>query len=193
LEGRSEPERADWEPLAAEFKTELTSSGNSSSNFRVDLVTLAKFHFMKKRSFIVTLALAIASLPSIQAASHEGGDHDHTALEDQMSAMNKAWRSIRRQIKDPAKNDSTLEFMAKVKKAAQKSVDMTPILAKEMSGAEKKKFMAGYQKAMKNTVGLIGDLEAALKAGDNVKAEEIVGKINDARKHGHDKYKPEDD
>ncbi|MCH2615408.1 MAG: cytochrome b562 [Opitutales bacterium] len=147
---------------------------------------------MKKRSLIVTLALAIASLPSIQAASHEGGDHDHTALEDQMSAMNKAWRSIRRQIKDPAKNDSTLEFVAKVKKAAQKSVDMTPILAKEMSGAEKKKFMAGYQKAMKNTVGLIGDLEAALKAGDNVKAEEIVGKINDARKHGDDKYKPED-
>ena len=51
---------------------------------------------------------------------------------------------------------------------------MTPILAKEMSGAEKKKFMAGYQKAMKNTVGLIGDLEAALNAGDNAKAEEIV-------------------
>ena len=94
---------------------------------------------MKRRSLIITLALAIASLPSIQAASHEDGDHDHTALEDQMSAMNKAWRSIRRQIKDPAKNDSTLEYVAKVKKAAQKSVDMTPILAKEMSGAEKEK------------------------------------------------------
>jgi len=148
---------------------------------------------MKRRSLIVTLALAIASLPSIQANSHEGGDHDHTALEDQMSAMNKAWRSIRRQIKDPAKNDSTLEFVAKVKEAAQKSVDMTPILAEELSGAEKKKFMAGYQKAMKSTVALIGDLEAALKAGDNAKAEEIVGKINDARKKGHENYKPEDD
>lgn len=148
---------------------------------------------MKKRSLIVTLALAVASLPSIQANSHEGGDHDHTALEDQMSDMNKAWRSVRRQIKDPSKNDSTLEYVAKVKKAAQKSVDMTPILAKEMSGAEKKNFMAGYQKAMKNTVALIGDLEAALKAGDNSKAEEIVGKINDARKHGHEKYKPEDE
>ena len=148
---------------------------------------------MKRRSLIVTLALAIAMLPSIHANSHEGGDHDHTALEDQMSAMNKAWRSIRRQIKDPAKNDATLEFGAKVKKAAQKSVDLTPMLAEEMDGAEKKKFMAGYQKAMKDSVGLIGDLEAALKAGDNAKAEEIVGKINDARKHGHEKYKSEDD
>ena len=84
------------------------------------------------------LALAIAMLPSIQADSHGGGDHVHTALEDQMSAMNKAWRSIRRQIKDPAKNDSTLEYVAKVKKAAKKSVELTPILAKEKSGADKK-------------------------------------------------------
>lgn len=147
---------------------------------------------MKRRSLIVTLALAVALLPSVQADSHGGGDHDHTALEDQMSAMNKAWRSIRRQIKDPAKNDSTLEYVAKVKKAAQKSVDMTPILAKEKSGADKKKFMAGYKKSMQRTVAMIGNLEAALKAGDNAKAEEIVGKINDARKEGHGKYKPED-
>ena len=147
---------------------------------------------MKRRSLIVTLALAVASLSYIQAASHEDGGHDHTSLEDEMSAMNKAWRSIRRQIKDPAKNDSTLEYVAKAKKAAKKSVELTPTLAEEMDGAEKKKFMAGYQKAMKNTLGLIGDLEAALKAGDNAKAEDIVGKINDERKHGHEKYKSDD-
>ena len=147
---------------------------------------------MKRRSLIVTLALAVASLPSIQAASHEDGDHNHTSLEDEMSAMNKAWRSIRRQIKDPAKNDSTLEYVAKAKKAAKKSVELTPTLALEMDGAEKKKFMAGYQKAMKNTLWLIGDLEAALKAGDNAKAEDFVGKINDELKHGYEKYKPDD-
>ena len=84
---------------------------------------------MKRRSLIVTLALAVASLPYIQAASHEDGDHDHTSLEDEMSAMNKAWRSIRRQIKDPAKNDSTLEYVAKAKKAAKKSVELAPTLA----------------------------------------------------------------
>ena len=53
--------------------------------------------------------------------------------------------------------------------------------------------MTGYQKMMQKTVDMIGDLEAALKAGDNAKAEEIVGKINDARKKGHEKYKPSDD
>ncbi len=137
--------------------------------------------------------MLVAFVPFLQASSHKEGEHEHTALEDQMSAMNKAWRSVRRQIKDPAKNESTLKLVAKVRKAAEESLKLTPILAEEMSGDEKKKFMAGYQKAMKHTVNLIGQLESALKSGDNAKAEEIVGKINDARKHGHDKYKPEDD
>lgn len=148
---------------------------------------------MKRRPLILTLAAIFLALPLIEADSHGGGDHDHTPLEDEMSAMNKAWRSIRRQIKDPAKNESTIALVQKVKKAAEKSVEMTPILAKDLKGDEKKKFMSGYMKTMKRTVGMIGDLEAALKAGDNDKANEIVGKINDARKHGHENYKPEDD
>jgi len=148
---------------------------------------------MKKRPLILTLSLLLACVPNIQANSHKDGEHEHTALEDEMSAMNKAWRSIRRQIKDPAKNESTLKLVAKVKGHAEKSAKLTPTLADEKSGSDKKKFVEGYQKAMKKTVGLISQLEAALKSGDNAKAEEIVGKINDARKHGHDKYKPDDD
>ena len=148
---------------------------------------------MKKRPLILTLAMLFLAVPLVQADSHGGGDHDHTELEDQMSAMNKAWRSIRRQIKDPAKNASTIKLVQKVKVAAEKSAKLTPILANDLKGAEKKKFMAGYQKGMKHTVALIGDLEAALKAGDNKGAEAIVGKLNDARKKGHENYKPEDD
>ena len=110
-----------------------------------------------------------------------------------MSAMNKAWRSIRRQIKDSSKNESTLALVAKVKKAAQESTKLTPIRAGDFSGDEKKKFMEGYQRAMKRTTGLISQLEAALESDDNAGGEEIVAKINDARKHGHEKYKPEDD
>jgi soluble cytochrome b562 len=147
---------------------------------------------MKKRPLILTLALLLVTLPFVQANHHEEEEH-HTELEDQMSAMNKAWRSIRRQIKDPAKNESTLALVAKVKAGAQKSLDLTPMLAEEQKGAAKEKFMAGYLKAMKRTVGLIGQLEKALKAGDNAGAAAIVGKLNDARKKGHENFKPEDE
>lgn len=135
--------------------------------------------------------MLFVALPFIEADHHE--EEEHTALEEQMSAMNKAWRSIRRQIKDPAKNKSTLAFVAKVKAGAQKAVDLTPMLAEEQKGADKKKFMANYKKAIKRMIGLIGELEAALKADDNAKAGEIVGKLNDGRKKGHERFKPEDD
>ena len=135
--------------------------------------------------------MLFVALPFIEADHHE--EDEHTALEEEMSAMNKAWRSIRRQIKDPAKNASTLKLVAKVKAGAQKAVDLTPMLAEEQKGADKKKFMANYQKAMKRTVGLFGELEAALKADDNAKAEAVVKKLNDARSKGHERFKPEDD
>ena len=150
---------------------------------------------MKKQPLILTLALLLVTLPFVQADNHGGGhdEHHHSELEDQMSAMNKAWRSIRRQIKDPAKNKSTLALVAKVKTAAQKSVKMTPMLAEEQKGAAREKFIANYSKAMKRTVGLIGELEKALEAGDNAGAEALVGKLNDARKKGHEKFKQEDE
>lgn len=137
--------------------------------------------------------MLLAYVPFVEANSDEDGEHHHTALEDEMSAMNKAWRSIRREIKDSSKNESTLASLAKVKKAAQESTKLTPIRSGDFSGDEKKKFMEGYQKAMKRTTGLISHLEAALRSGDNTEAENIVAKINDVRKHGHEKYKPEDD
>lgn len=141
--------------------------------------------------------MLFVALPFLEASDHDHHEtshhEEHTALEDQMSAMNKAWRSIRRQIKDPAKNKSTLALVAKVKAGAQKAVDLTPMLAEEKNGSDKKKFMANYKKAMKRTIGLIGELEAALQADDNAKAGEIVGKLNDARKKGHQHFKPEDD
>ncbi len=148
---------------------------------------------MKKRPLILTLALLLVTLPFVQANHHEEDEEHHSELEDQMSAMNKAWRSIRRQIKDPAKNESTLELVAKVKASAQKAVDMTPMLAEEQKGADKEKFIADYSKSMKRMVGLVGELEAALKAGDNAGAEVIVGKLNDARKKGHERFKAEDE
>ncbi len=147
---------------------------------------------MKKHPLILILALLFVSMPFAQADHHEG-EEEETALEEQMSGANKAWRSIRRQIKDPAKNASTLALVAKVKASFTNAVDMTPMLAEERSGEDKEKFVAGFQKAMKRTIGLVGDLEKALKAGDNAKAEEIVAKLNDSRKKGHERFKPEDD
>ena len=62
-----------------------------------------------------------------------------------------------------AEHEALMANQADVRNQLLEAVQLKQALAEEMDGAEKKKFMAGYQKAMKNTLGLIGDLEAALK------------------------------
>tara|TARA_B100000900_G_scaffold402548_1_gene408522 strand:- start:1130 stop:1510 length:381 start_codon:yes stop_codon:yes gene_type:complete len=126
---------------------------------------------MDKDSLILTLVMLLAYVPFVKANSHEDGEHNHTSLEDEMSAMNKAWCSIRRQIKDSSKNESTLAEVAKVNNAAQEKTKLTPIRSGDFSGDEKKKFMERYQNAMKRTTGLISQLEAALESGDKTETE----------------------
>ncbi|MEM9158909.1 MAG: cytochrome b562 [Verrucomicrobiota bacterium] len=147
---------------------------------------------MKKYIHLFCISSILFSAPFAFADGHE--ESEDTPLEEEMSAMNREWRKVRRAIRDPEKNAETAEIVAKMIKHAKASVDMEPILlAEQKDKAAKKKFMMGYQKAMQQTVDMLGELKAALEAGDNAKANELVGKLNDARKKGHEAYKPEDD
>ena len=121
-------------------------------------------------------------------------EHEHTPLEDEMSAMNKSWRHVRRALKDPAKFADAVKKVEAMIVSAEKSIDMEPILLAEQEGDEAKKvFMEGYQKGMKYTVKMLKELKVAFEEGDAEKATMLVAKLNDARKEGHKKYKPEDD
>ncbi len=131
---------------------------------------------------------------SALAASHgDGEDHEHTPLEDEMDAMNKAWRKVRRAVADPSKNEATIELVMSMIKHAEASVELTPMRIEEIPEGQKDKWLKGYQKAMKENVKLLEQLAAALKKDNNDKASALVAKINDARKQGHKKYKPQDD
>lgn len=145
---------------------------------------------MKKYfSILFSLSFVFAAPIVVQAE-----EHDHTPLEDEMSAMNKSWRNVRRALRDPATFADAAKQVEAMIKHADNSIKMEPILLAEQEGDEAKKaFLEGYQKGMRETVALLKELQAAFEAGDAAAATELVGKINDARKEGHQKYKPEDD
>ncbi len=150
---------------------------------------------MKRRSLLLSILSIFLLLPYVNfAGSHEDGEkHEHTALEDEMDAMNKAWRKVRRQVADPSKNEDTVKLVMSMVKHAEASVELTPMRVEEVADADRDKWLKGYQKAMKENVKLLEQLAAALKKDNNEKASALVAKINDARKEGHKKYKPQDD
>lgn len=124
--------------------------------------------------------------PAPPAAAH---DHEHTPLEDQMSAIRSAFNKLRKQIADPASNASSLELVAKLLAASEKSTTETPARAAEVPEADRAKFVADYQAKMKDFVAEVQKLQAALKADNNTEAAAILTKLNTLQKEGHKAYR----
>lgn len=130
---------------------------------------------------------AAPATPPPAAKSHD--DHDHTPLEDEMSAMRGAFNKLRKQISDPASNASSLQLVAKLIAASEKSIPLEPARAAEVPESERAKFVAAYQEAMRDFVVEAKKLEAALQAGDNAKAAEILKDLGARQKDGHKRYR----
>lgn len=146
---------------------------------------------MKNLLLCVALAVSPALLFAQDAAKPkaEKHSHDETPLGETMDKLNGAWRKLRRQAADAAQNASSLELLATVKAAAEKSLTFTPDLAKDIPADKRAKFIEGYQTKMKEVIASFGKLEALLKAGDNPGAVELIAKIAAMQKEGHKEYK----
>ncbi len=126
---------------------------------------------MKIRSLLIVLSLALAAGPVVRA--------DDTPLGERMEKMGGAFRALRRQITDAAKN-------------AEESMKFDPALAKDQPADKRQKFIDGYQAEMKKFLELCTKLEAALKANNNAEAEKLCAAMGDAQKSGHKQYKKDD-
>jgi vacuolar-type H+-ATPase subunit E/Vma4 len=146
---------------------------------------------MKKLLLCLVIAVSPALLFAQDAAKPKAEKHSHeeTPLGETMDKLNGAWRKLRRQAADAAQNPASLELLATVKAAAEKSLTFTPDLAKDIPADKRDKFIAAYQAKMKETIAAFNKLEAFLKAGDNAAAVDLIAKIATMQKEGHKEFK----
>ena len=146
-----------------------------------------------KFRFVLTLAILLGSFTGFNSATAATEGHDHTELEEQMEVIGKTFRSLRRAVRDPAKNAEAAEMAGTMLEAAQASIDHDPSWTAEQPADEQADFVAGYKKEMKVFIQLLTDLKAALEADDNDKANEIVGELRDQQRSSHKAYKKPDE
>lgn len=139
---------------------------------------------MKSRLLLAALSLALLVSPLARAA----GDDD-TQLGKEMSAMNRAFRQLKKQAGDAAQNASSLELLDKIKKASEASIDLIPEKAAGLPEADRPAFVEKYKKEMKEFVAALDKLEAAFKAGDNETATKLVAELNALQKSGHKEFR----
>jgi hypothetical protein len=122
------------------------------------------------------------------------GKHDEpdTELGKVMEKLNHAWRQLRKQSADPAKNASSLELVATIKEQTEKALTLQPDTTKDQPEAERAKYVEGYQAKMKEFQGKLAKLNDAFKANDNPGAVALIKELGSIQRSGHKEYKRPD-
>lgn len=145
--------------------------------------------------FALILLLALPAAPGLRAQPAHGhkGDEPDTELGKLMHQVGKNWRSVRKQVENPADNASTLALVTEIHGLLEKALKLEPVRANDVPPADRAKFVEDFRAHLKEFIGLVDQLQAALKANDNATAADLVKKMGAAQREDHKAFRrPED-
>jgi soluble cytochrome b562 len=145
-----------------------------------------------KTPHLLALLLVLAPTAQLRAESPAPATAapEENAIEDQMETMGSAFKKLRRQVPDPAQNASSLELVAKLRKASVAAQPLTPEKAAKIPEADRARFVAAYAEKMTALIAEIDKLEAALKADKNDEAATALARLGELQKEGHREFRP---
>lgn len=113
---------------------------------------------------------------------------EDTPMEKEMSAMNKAYKALKKSIEDPAQKAENLKQIEIIKKTTEASTKLDPKTAAD-KGAGKAAFVEKFKAQMADFAKEVAKLEAAVNAGNAAEAKATFDKLNDLKKKGHEEFK----
>ena len=114
---------------------------------------------------------------------------EDTPLGKEMEKISKNLKAVNRDIADASKKADNIKKVAEAKEACATASKLDPAKTKEISAAEKAKFLEGYKASMADLGKGLDSLKAALEAGKTDDAKTIIEKLNASKKDAHKKYK----
>ena len=114
---------------------------------------------------------------------------DETPLAEQMDTVSGSLKKLRKAENFEAK----AALMRDAQAACIKAMQYLPAMFKDMKDEkEKAKATADYKRLMGLTLAGLGELELAFLNEDEEKADEVIDKLKDLKKEGHNAYSEED-
>ncbi len=148
-------------------------------------------NFSMKKLLLALLIGAMAA-SGLHAQNNAKGDDDTTELGKSMDDLSAAFKKLRRQVKVPAQNASSLALLKDMRAAAEKSIKLTPAMAADQPADKRDAFVAAYQKKMREFIATLEPLQAALESNKNEEAAELITKLGGLQKQGHKQFKKPD-
>lgn len=133
---------------------------------------------MKLKTLLTTIvALAVGATAAFA--------EDDTPLSKEMSAMNKALRTLKRQAADPAKKADNLALVATMKEKVAASLKYEPAKTKDQPAGDKPAYLEKFKKQMTDLDKAIDELKAAIESGNADAAQKVFEKLGDIKEKGH--------
>lgn len=131
-------------------------------------------------------------LCSLTVITAQAAEKAETELETAMGKMNRAFRQLKKQTRDPVDFSGALKSTSLLKEASREAAGHDPALAADKTPDSRPEFIAEYREAMKEMLKTIDKLEESLKVGDAAQASKLVAKLSDLQKSGHKQFKKPD-
>ena len=108
-----------------------------------------------------------------------------------MMAMDKVFRALNMQVKDPAQNAASLAAVAQMQAATVAAKDGMPPLVAALPEGERAARTVEYKKEMLKLLRQELDLEEQLLDGNNAKAVETLAAMQATQQEGHRGFRPQ--
>lgn len=135
------------------------------------------------RVSLVMVALVLGGLVASPARSQED-----TPLYLAMEAMNKSYKTLKRQVPDKAQNDASLKLLLEMQKNVLTAKGEIPERGKKLSEADRPKFVREYRGALNGLLAHLIKIETAVSEENNAEAEKLVAALVDIKTAGHEKF-----
>jgi hypothetical protein len=109
-----------------------------------------------------------------------------------MGAMGRSFATLRKQIKDSSKNESSLAAINELQRATAVAKGQLPPMIRSLPKDDQAKSAGEYRTMMHNLLKLEVDLEDQLLDGKNDKAAETLDQIDELQNQGHKEYRPKE-
>lgn len=140
-----------------------------------------------KLKTLLTLAAALVVTSGPAFAQEED-----TPLSKEMSAMNRAWRKLKKQAADPAQKESSLALVATMKEKSEAALKFEPAQTKDQPEADKAAYLEKYKEMVTALGRTLDELKEAIEKGDNVQITALFEKVSDEKEKGHEKFAPDE-
>jgi soluble cytochrome b562 len=142
----------------------------------------------KHGSLWLVLLLISLTAPILRAAE----DEPVPPIVAHMRQINKNLRTLRGQYDQAALEAENVQLVETIRAHVKAAQQLEPLKTPQIPVDQRAAFLKDFRSTLGKVLNTLDQLEAALKQNDSASAKELILKLNDIKREGHEKFKSPD-